>query len=143
MTIKKGDTISITYTGTFDDGTVFDTSDNHGPLEFVVGEGQLIPGFDNAVLGMKQDEEKKIHLEPKDAYGEYKEEYVKKIPRENFPKEQNPVVGMPLMLRAPNDAQFRAVIMEVTETEVTLNLNHPLAGKALNFSFKVVNVKEK
>ncbi len=143
MTIKKGDTISITYTGTFDDGTVFDTSDNHGPLEFEVGAGQLIPGFDNAVVGMSEGEEKKIHLDPKDAYGDYKEEYVKKIPRENFPKEQNPTVGMPLMLKAPNGMQFRAVVMEVTENEVTLNLNHPLAGKALNFAFKVVSVKAK
>lgn len=143
MPIQKGDVIKIEYVGTFDDETVFDTSQNHGPLEFEVGAGQLIKGFDDAVLGMDVGQEKTIHLEPKDAYGDFKEEYVKNVPKDKFSPEQKPYVGMPIVLRSPEGMQFRAVVKAMNDTDVTLDLNHPLAGKSLNFTFKILEKKEK
>jgi FKBP-type peptidyl-prolyl cis-trans isomerase 2 len=139
--IKKGDKIKVDYTGSFDDGTVFDDSSKHGqPLEFEVGAGMIIPGFEKAVLGMKKGEEKHIHLEPCDAYGDVNPEAQKKIPKEHLPKGQEPAVGMILVINLPNGMQLPARITEVTPKEVTIDLNHPLAGKCLNFKFKVVDV---
>ncbi|MEK6939175.1 MAG: peptidylprolyl isomerase [Nanoarchaeota archaeon] len=129
------------YTGTFDDGTVFDESEKHGqPLEFEVGSGQVIKGFDDAVMGMKNGEEKKIVIPPAEAYGEVKAELRKKVPRKQLPQDQEPKVGMVLAVGLPNGMQFPARIMEVTTDDVTIDLNHPLAGKTLHFKIKVVNV---
>ena len=119
MTIKQGDRIKVEYTGTFDDGTVFDTSKGKGPLEFEVGSGQIIPGFDKAVVGMKKGGEKKIKIDPKDAYGDYNSQLVKEIPRRVLPP---------------------ARITGVTDEHVTIDLNHPLAGKKLNFNVKIVDI---
>jgi FKBP-type peptidyl-prolyl cis-trans isomerase 2 len=139
--IKKGDKIKVDYTGSFDDGTVFDDSSKHGqPLEFEVGAGMIIPGFEKAIIGMKKGEEKNIHLEPCDAYGDVNPEATKKIPKEHLPKEQEPQVGMVLLINLPNGMQLPARITEVSEKEVTIDLNHPLAGKCLNFKIKVVEI---
>ena len=141
MAVKNGDTIKIDYTGTLEDGSVFDRSSNHGaPLEFEVGSGKIIKGFDTAVVGMEKDEEKEITLQPADAYGDIKPELVKKIPKEQLPKEQEPKVGMVLGVGLPNGQQIPAKITEVTDAEVTVDLNHPLAGKVLNFKIKVVEI---
>ncbi len=143
MAIKKGDKIKVEYTGTFDDGTVFDstTHDDHThPIEFEVGAGQLIKGFDDAVVGMELNEEKDIKIKPEDGYGERKEELSKEIPRDKLPKEPEPKVGMALMMNLPNGQQFPAVIKSVDEEKIVVDLNHPLAGKTLNFKIKVVEV---
>jgi FKBP-type peptidyl-prolyl cis-trans isomerase 2 len=140
MTIKKGDKIKVEYTGTLEDGTVFDSSEKQGkPLEFEVGAGQLIKGFDEAVVGMKKGEEKEITLEPKDAYGDPNPQLVKKVPREQLPKEPEPKPGMMLALATPDGKQFPAMIKEVDEKEVSIDLNHPLAGKKLKFKIKIVD----
>lgn len=139
MAIKKGDGVKVEYTGTLDDGTVFDSSEKHGkPLEFEAGAGQLIKGFDDAVIGMKKGEEKTIRIEPNEAYGELREDLVKKVLKEQLPKEQEPKEGMVLIVSLPNGHQIPAVIIEADEKDVTVDLNHPLAGKALNFKIKVV-----
>jgi FKBP-type peptidyl-prolyl cis-trans isomerase 2 len=139
--VKNGDKVKVDYTGSFDDGTVFDDSSKHGaPLEFEVGAGMIIPGFEKACLGMKKGEEKNIHLEPCDAYGDINPEAVKKIPREHLPKGQEPQAGMILVINLPNGVQIPARIVEVTDKEVSIDLNHPLAGKCLNFKFKVVDI---
>jgi len=141
MTIEKGNKIKVEYTGTFEDGEVFDSSEKHGqPLEFEVGSGQMIKGFDEAVVGMNKDEEKEITLKPEEAYGENNPDLKKKVPREQLPKDQDPQVGMILGVSLPNGQQFPAKIVEVNDKEVTIDLNHPLAGKTLKFKIKIVEV---
>lgn len=140
MSIENGKIVKVHYTGTLDDGTVFDSSEGRDPLEFTVGEGKVIKGFDDAVKEMNLDEEKEIHIESKDAYGEARVELVKKVPKEQLPKDQEPQVGMVLGVGMPNGQQIPARITEVNETEVTIDLNHPLAGKNLNFKLKVVEL---
>ena len=141
MPAKEGDKVKVEYTGTLDDGTVFDSTEKKGkPLEFEIGADQLIKGFNDAVVGMEKDEEKDIHLESVDAYGDPNPEMVKKVPRDKMPKEQEPKPGMMLAMSMPNGMQVPAKITEVTDTEVTIDLNHPLAGKPLNFKIKLVEI---
>ena len=142
MPVKKGDKIKVDYTGKLDDGTVFDTSVKEGgqPLEFEAGSGQVIKGFDEAVIGMEKGDEKEIKLTPDQAYGQPKDELIKKVPRDQLPKEQDPKEGMVLGITLPNGQQLPAKIIEVSDTEVTLDLNHPLAGKNLNFKIKVIDI---
>ena len=140
-TVAKGDKIKVDYTGTFDDGTVFDASEKHGqPLEFEVGSGQVIKGFDDAVIGMKEGQEKKMVIPPAEAYGEVKAELRKKVPRKQLPPDQEPKVGMILAVGLPNGMQFPAWIVEVAKEDVTIDLNHPLAGKTLHFKIKVAGI---
>ncbi len=140
MPVENGNKVQIEYCGTLEDGTVFDDSKNHGkPLEFEVGTKQVIPGFENAVLGMEKDEEKEVSIEPKEAYGEYNDQLIKDIPRTQLPQDQEPKEGMMLMMGMPNGQQMPAKITKVTEERVTLDLNHPLAGKKLNFKIKLVD----
>src|SRR3989344_1485040 len=140
MPVEKGNKVKVEYKGTLDDGTVFDASERHGkPLEFEAGSGQVIKGFDEAVIGMEIGEEKEIKLQPEEAYGPENEDLKKKIPRENLPKDQEPKKNMLLMVGLPDGRQIPAKIIEVTDNEVTIDLNHPLAGKVLNFKIKVVD----
>ena len=146
MEIKKGSKVSIDYEGRFEDGNVFDSS-KHGehshPLEFTVGEGMVIPGFDKAVLGMKEGEEKEFTLEKDEAYGDYKEEMKKEVPKEALPKEQEPKEGMVLVMSTPEGHQIPAKIAEVKDKSIVIDLNHPLAGKKLIFKIKVVKINDK
>jgi len=138
--VKKGDKVKIEYTGTLTDGTIFDTSEGRDPLEFEAGSGVVIPGFDKAIIGMKKGEEKDIEIPCKEAYGEPNPNMVQEIPRDKLPKEQEPKEGMMIGIGLPNGQQLPAKISKVTKTVVTLDLNHPLAGKDLNFHIKVVGI---
>ena len=139
MAVKKGDKIKVEYTGTLEDGTVFDSSEKHGqPLEFEVGAGQIIKGFDEAVIGMETGEEKEITLQPAEAYGDINPQMVQKVPRDKLPPDQDPKAGMMLMMKLQTGQQLPVKIIEVTDTEVTIDINHPLAGKVLKFKIKVV-----
>ena len=139
--VEKGDKVKVEYTGKLEDGTVFDSSEKHGaPLEFEVGAGQVISGFDEAIVGMKKDEEKKITLAPEDAYGERNEELIKDIPKESFPQDQEIKPGMVFMMKVPDGRQFPAVISEVKDNAVTVDLNPPLAGKTLVFEIKLLEI---
>ncbi len=143
MAIKKGNKIKVEYTGTLDDGTVFDSSkhgDHSHPLEFEVGEGKVIKGFDEAVIGMEKGEEKEFKLKSSEAYGEPNPQAIQKIPRDQLPKDQEPKEGMMLIMKAPTGQQIPAKITEITDKEVTLDLNHPLAGKNLNFKIKIMEI---
>ncbi|MBC8495943.1 peptidylprolyl isomerase [archaeon] len=141
MTVKKGDKVKVEYEGSFDDGTVFDKSEIHGkPLEFEVGSGQVIKGFDEALIGMKKGEEKTVKLKSADAYGEPKKELVQKIPRDHLPKDKEPAVDMMLLMGLPDGKQMPARIVDLTDKEVTVDINHPLAGKDLNFKLKIVDI---
>jgi peptidylprolyl isomerase len=141
--IKKGDKVKIDYTGKLDDGTVFDSSthgDHSHPLEFEVGSGKVIPGFDNAVMGMKLDEEKDIVIEPKDAYGQPNKDLVKPIPKSQIPESDKIQKGMQLMMQTNTGQQLPVIVVDVDETNIMIDLNHPLAGKTLHFHIKVVEI---
>lgn len=141
MTVKNGDKLKVEYTGMFDNGEVFDSSEKHGQaLEFVAGEGKVIKGFDEAVIGMKLNEEKKFNISMDKAYGPYNDQLVQMVSRDQLPKEHEPKIGMVLMMKLPNGQQFPARITEVSDSDVKLDLNHPLAGKDLVFKIKVVGI---
>jgi FKBP-type peptidyl-prolyl cis-trans isomerase 2 len=142
MPITKGSKVKVDYEGTFDDGSVFDSSthgDHSHPLEFEAGSGQVIKGFDDAVIGMEKGQEKTIKLKPEQAYGYVNAQMVQKIPREKIPKDQKIEAGMMVALGTPDGHQIPARITEVTDEFITIDLNHPLAGKNLNFKIKVVD----
>ncbi|MCD6495865.1 MAG: peptidylprolyl isomerase [Candidatus Aenigmarchaeota archaeon] len=143
MKVKKGDTVKVEYEGMLEDGTVFDSTKKHGgnPLEFRAGAGQMIPGFDRAVIGMKVGEEKTIKLKPADAYGEPKEYLIREIPKEHVPKDYEIKPGMLLSMTMPNGVSLDAKVKEVNPNGVKVDLNHPLAGKSLKFRIKVVEVE--
>jgi len=145
MKINKGDKVKVDYEGKLEDGTVFDSSthgDHSHPLEFEAGSGMVIKGFDDAVMGMELNEEKEFSSEPEEAYGQPNDEMIKKFPREQLPKEPDPKEGMMLMMNTPEGQQFPAKILKVEENEVTIDLNHPLAGKKLSFKIKIVGINE-
>jgi FKBP-type peptidyl-prolyl cis-trans isomerase 2 len=138
--VKSGDTIQVEYTGTYDNGTIFDSSIGREPLEFIAGSGQMIPGFDRAVISMEIGEEKEIRIEAKDSYGEYNNELIQSVPKERLSLGTEPEEGMIISVLAPNGNPIPAIITEITEDSVTIDLNHPLAGKVLNFKIKVLGI---
>ncbi len=139
--VQSGDNVKVHYTGTFDDGEVFDTSEGGEPLAFTVGAGQVIPGFDQALLGMQIGETKNVVIPAGEAYGEREEGLVQTINREQFRLgDAEPVVGMALEMRTPDGQGIPMVITDVTETLVTLDANHPLAGETLHFDLRLVEV---
>jgi FKBP-type peptidyl-prolyl cis-trans isomerase 2 len=138
----NGDVACVHYTGSLDSGEVFDTSRDRDPLSFIVGAGQLIKGFDVAVVGMKVGDKKKITIAPADAYGERDDRRIQKLPRSQLPKEPDPQPGMMLIIRTPNGGQFPARIEKVEKDDVLIDFNHPLAGKTLTFEIELVEIKE-
>ena len=136
--MNQGTKVKIHYTGTLDDGNVFDSSEGKEPLEFTIGEDQVIKGFENGVQDMKLDEEKTINISADDAYGQKAEQLIVKVPRDKFPP--NIEVGGRLVLKGPDGQHIPAVVNEVNDSEVTIDLNHPLAGKNLTFKIKVVGI---
>lgn len=123
------------------DGTIFDkTTPEKGPLQFEVGAGHVIKGFDDAVIGMKEKETKKFKVTSNDAYGDHNPQLIQSVPRVHLPQGQEPAVGMMLILNMPIGEKFPAIITEVTKEEVKIDLNHPLAGKDLNFEITIVGI---
>ena len=137
---KSGDTVKIHYTGTLDDGTQFDTSAGRDPLEFELGGGQVIPGFDTAVEGMAVGESKNVRIEPDQAYGERHDQLVQQVPRSALPDDLEPEVGMGLQSQSPDGQVMMLMVTEVGEENITVDANHPLAGQALNFDIELVEV---
>ena len=134
--------MKVEYTGTYEDGTIFDSTEEQGcPLEFQVGAEQVIEGFEKAIVEMSLGEEKEIILQPEDAYGAYQEDMTREIPRDRMPPEELEV-GMTLMATLPHGMQVPVTITAVTTEKVTLDMNHPLAGKVLHFKLKLVEIKE-
>ncbi|MBW3018637.1 peptidylprolyl isomerase [Candidatus Woesearchaeota archaeon] len=143
MKAEKGDWVKVEYEGKLEDGTVFDSSKQHGePLHFEVGSKMMIKGFDEAVEGMEKGQEKEFTLEPADAYGERIDEMVRDFPKEKMP-EGDIKPGVMLTLVHPSGQQILAKVVEVKDDAVKLDLNHPLAGKKLKFWIKVVDVEKK
>ncbi|HJZ82373.1 MAG TPA: peptidylprolyl isomerase [Pyrinomonadaceae bacterium] len=139
-TVKNGDTVKVHYTGKFDTGEVFDSSEGAEPLAFTVGGGQVIPGFDLALVGMQIGETKDVVIEPEQAYGERVEELVQTIGRDQFNLNgAEPEVGMAIEMQTPQGS-IPLVITDLTDTTITLDANHPLAGEPLHFSLTLVEI---
>ena len=138
--VKSGDTVRIHYTGTLADGSTFDSSQGRAPLEFTVGSGQIIPGLDRELPGMQVGEKKKVTIAADDAYGQRQDGAMQAIPRDQIPAEITLEVGTGLQMRTPQGQTVNVTVAEVTAETVTLDANHPLAGKELNFDFEVVEI---
>jgi FKBP-type peptidyl-prolyl cis-trans isomerase 2 len=136
----KGNTVKVHYTGKLEDDTVFDSSRDREPLEFEVGAGQMIPGFDKAVLGMKPGEKKSIHIPSDEAYGPKRDDMMVTIKKEEFPENVNPKVGQQLQVKRENGHIFNVVVADIDGSNVTLDANHPLAGKDLYFDIELVDI---
>lgn len=137
---KSGDTVRIHYTGTLDDGTEFDSSTGRDPLEFSLGGGQVIPGFDSAVSGMSVGDNKTVTIQPAEAYGQRHEQLVQQVPRSALPEEMEPVVGMQLQSQSPDGQVMNLVVVEIEEETITMDANHPLSGQALTFAIELVEI---
>ena len=137
---KEGDTVKIHYTGTLDDGSQFDSSAGRDPLEFTLGSGQVIPGFDKAVEGMAVGDTKTVNIPAEDAYGPRHEGMIQEVPRSALPGDVEPQVGMGLQARRPDGAMLDLTITAVGEESITVDGNHPLAGQALNFALELVSI---
>jgi peptidylprolyl isomerase len=139
---KLGDTVRVNYTGRLDDGTVFDSSLRSGPLEFTIGDGQLIPGFENAVIGMTPGETKTQRVPVDEAYGPHADFLVIEVDRRRVPPELDPKVGDRLQLQHPDGRVTPVLVTEVTDSSITLDANHPLAGKDLTFDIELLEIIE-
>ncbi|MGB9612221.1 MAG: FKBP-type peptidyl-prolyl cis-trans isomerase [Bryobacteraceae bacterium] len=139
---KPGDTVRVNYTGRLDDGTVFDSSLRSWPLEFTIGEGQLIPGFENAVIGMTPGETKTQRVPAEEAYGPHADFLVIEVDRRRVPPDLDPKVGDRLQLQHPDGRVTPVLVTGVTESSITLDANHPLAGKDLTFDIELLEIIE-
>ena len=139
--VKKGNRIKVHYTGTLQDGTIFDKSKEGEPLEFTVGSGQIIPGFDKAVEGMKLNEEKKVTLKTEDAYGKRDETAIREFPKNSLPENFKPEKGVMIKLQDQTGRAMPGTVTDITENSITVDLNHPLAGKDLTFDIKVIGIE--
>jgi peptidylprolyl isomerase len=138
---KDGDTVQVHYTLKLEDGTVFDTSIGGDPLQFTIGDGQLIPGFEQAVVGMSPGESKTVEIPADEAYGPYLEELVMVVDRDQLPEDLQPEVGQQLQIRQPDGQTILVKVIDVSESSVTLDANHPLAGEDLTFDIELVEIK--
>jgi FKBP-type peptidyl-prolyl cis-trans isomerase 2 len=140
MKVQNNHTIRVHYTGTLTDGSLFDSSEGREPLEFTVGAGQVIPGFDNAVRDMEVGESKAFLIPCVDAYGQRDERLIQRVDRTMLPQDLQPEVGMMLASTLPNGEQIPVKVSEVTEAEIVIDANHPLAGEDLNFAIELVEI---
>ncbi len=136
----NGNTIKVHYTGRLDDGTVFDSSRDRDPLEFTIGGGGIIKGFEDGVIGMAVGDKKTIRIPSDEAYGPYRDDLVMSVNRAQFPPDIKAEKGQMLSLRHPNGQCMEVMITETTDDSVTLNANHPLAGKDLTFDLEMVEI---
>jgi peptidylprolyl isomerase len=138
--VKAGDTIHLHYTGTLLDGTTFDSSQGREPLAFEVGSGQIIPGLDVAIPGMKVGDKKVVKIGADDAYGQSNPEMRQAVPREGIPADIPLEVGLQLQMQTPDGQAMPVTVVEMDEATVTLDANHPLAGKDLQFDIELVKI---
>lgn len=136
----QGNKVKVHYTGTFDDGATFDSSAGHDPLEFEVGGGQVIPGFEQAVLGMKVGESKKVRIPEAEAYGPHNPEMVIESERSQFEEGLNPEVGQQFQTQMEDGQPVLLTVVAVDGDKITLDANHPMAGKDLNFEIELVEI---
>jgi len=140
--VKEGSRVKVIYEGSLADGSVFDKSEESQPLEFTAGRGEMIPGFDKAVLGMKLNEKKEFTIPPEEAYGLRNDTWVRKVPPSFFPADMTPQINMMLSLQDERGRSFPGTITEITEDSITIDLNNPLAGKELTFKIEIVGIEQ-
>lgn len=139
-TAKQGDTVHVHYTGRLDDGTVFDSSKGKSPIEFVLGTGHVIPGFEKAVEGLSVGEQISATIPSPEAYGLRSEELVMDVPMDNFPDGASPSVGQRFEMRTPDGQKVPVTVTEVGDDSVEIDANHPLAGRKLEFDLELVKI---
>ena len=137
---KDGDKVAVHYTGKLEDGSVFDSSQGRDPLSFTLGEGRLIPGFEQGTLGMAVGDKKTITIPPAEAYGERRDELTLEVERNNFPEDINPQVGQQFEMQQPGGQSVNVTVTKVEGEKVTIDANHPLAGKTLIFEIELVSL---
>ncbi len=137
---KSGDTVKVHYTGKLDDGTVFDSSVDRDPLELTIGGGRLIPGFEQAVIGMSPGESKTVKIPANEAFGLYRDELVKVVDRSSLPTDLVPEVGQKLNMTDADGRTTVVMVTEVSESSITMDINHPLAGEDLSFDIEIVQI---
>ena len=139
---KTGDTVQVNYTGKLADGTVFDSSEGREPFEFTLGTGRAIPGFDNAIIGMKVGEKKTVTIPADEAYGPHFDDMVVEVPRDRIRSDAEPKVGQVLTTTGKNGEEIRLTIISISDNgTVSLDANHPLAGKDLTFDIELVKIQ--
>lgn len=138
--VQDGDTVKVHYTGKLEDGTVFDTTANRDPIQFRIGEGQVIPRFEQAMSGMEPGESKTVEVPADEAYGPHHEELVLMVDRNVFPEDAQPEVGLQFEVRQTDSPPIVAMVTDVTESNATLDANHPLAGKDLIFDVQLLEI---
>jgi peptidylprolyl isomerase len=139
---QKGDKVFVHYVGKLDDGSVFDSSINSNPLEFTIGDGSIIPGFEEAVIGLEEGQKKSFTVKPEDAYGPYYNERVIVINKSQLPPDLDPQIGDKLQGQQPDGSVVLFSVIDRNEDEITLDGNHPLAGKNLNFEIELVKIQQ-
>jgi len=137
---KVGDTVRIQYTGFLDDFTAFDSTDSTGPLEFTLGKEMVIPGFEKTILEMNEGDTKRFSVPPQDAYGHYMQSLVAVVNKSQIPPNITPYIGMMLELRDPDGTTAHVYVKDVADSTITIDGNHPLAGKNLTFEIKLVEI---
>ena len=138
--IKTGDKVKVHYNGTLEDGSVFDTTSGKEPFEFTLGSGEVISGFERVVEGMSAGDKQSVSLNPAEAFGEYHEDLVLEVPRTQLPEDIDPKIGMALQAKSPDGTVTRMNVTKVSDDSVTLDSNHPLAGKKVNFEIELVSI---
>lgn len=137
---KQGDKVKVHYTGRLEDGTIFDSSLRRDPIEFTIGGRELIPGFEKAVVGMNPGQTKKIKIDSDQAFGPRRSDMVIVVSREKLPEDMEPALGEELQMEQPDGALIAARVAEVTPSAVTLDANHPLAGRDLSFDLQLIEI---
>jgi len=137
---KHGDTVKVHYTGKLKNGKIFDTSKERDPLEFTLGENQVIPGFEEGIIGMNPGETKTVSMSPDKAYGPKREDLIAEIPKDKLPPDMKPEVGQRLQAQQQDGQTIPIVITQVSDTAITVDANHPLAGEDLTFEIQLVTI---
>lgn len=140
-TAQEKNQVKVHYKGTLKNGEVFDSSEGREPLEFTIGEGQVIPGFDQGVKGMQVGEEKTINIAADDAYGQVREELIQDVDKSALPEDIKPEVGLKLVSKTQDGREIPLIVTEVNESSITVDANHPLAGEDLTFNVKLVEIQ--
>jgi FKBP-type peptidyl-prolyl cis-trans isomerase SlpA len=139
--VKQDDTVKVHYTGKLANGEVFDSSLERDPMEFQVGKGQMIPGFENGIIDMKVNEKKTLVIPSDQAYGEPRKELVQEVPKDKLPEEIKPEIGMGLVSTTPDGNEIQLVVKEIKDDAIVVDGNHPLAGQELTFDIELIEIK--
>jgi len=137
---QSGDRVKVHYTGTLDDGTVFDSSREGEPIEFELGSGEVIDGFDQAVIGLEEGASREVRLDPDEAYGQRSDDLVIDVDRDDLPEDLDPEVGQTLAVEGADGEEMAAWVADVGEDAITVDLNHPLAGRSLTFEVELLEI---